>query len=125
MKKSKIFGKRQVLFAVLVLALAAAVWLNMKYSAENGGFNISGADTSSAVLGETQYVNGELKEETVQTAATNGYFKTARSDRTKAREDAVEMLKETMGDVKIDAAAKQSAIESLAVIAKRIENEAA
>lgn len=125
MKKGTIVGKRQVVLAVLILALAAAVWLNMKYSAANGGFNIAGTDTSSKVLGDTQYVNQKPEiESAVETAAKNDYFQTARADRTSAREDAVELLKDSMGDVALDAATKQAAIESLAVIAKRIENEA-
>ena len=32
MKKGKVFSKRHIVLASMVLCLAAAVWLNMKYS---------------------------------------------------------------------------------------------
>ena len=125
MKKGTIVGKRQVVLAVLILALGAAVWLNMKYSAANGGFNIAGINTSSKVLGETQYVNNELEiESAVETSAKSDYFQTARADRTSSRQNVLDLLKDTISDVSLDAATKQTAVESLAVIAKRIENEA-
>ena len=125
MKKGTIVGKRQIVLAVLILALAAAVWLNMKYSAANGGFNIAGTDNSSKVLGGTQYVNEDMQNESaVETSAKNDYFESARADRTASREDAADLLKDTINNVSLDAATKQAAVESLAVIAKRIENEA-
>jgi len=125
MKKGTIVGKRQIVLAVLILALGAAVWLNMKYSAANGGFNIAGTNTSSKVLGETQYVNNDVETESaVETSAKSDYFQTARADRTAARQDAVDLLKDSINDVSLDEAAKKAAVESLAVIAKRIENEA-
>ena len=125
MKKGTIVGKRQIVLAVLILALAAAVWLNMKYSAANGGFNIAGTDNSSKVLGQTQYVNEEAENgSAVETSAKSDYFQTARADRTAAREQAVELLKDSIGDVSLAAATKQAAVESLSIIAKRIENEA-
>lgn len=125
MKKGTIVGKRQIVLAVLILALGAAVWLNMKYSAANGGFNIAGTNNSSKVLGSTQYVNEGVEDASaVETSAKSDYFDTARADRTAAREKAVDLLKDTISDVSLDAAAKQAAIESLGVIAKRIENEA-
>ena len=47
MKKGKVFGKSQIAVTVMVLALAAAVWLNMKYT-----------PTSGKYLGEASYVSG-------------------------------------------------------------------
>ena len=36
MKKGKVFGKSQLAVTVMVVALAAAVWLNMKYTPTSG-----------------------------------------------------------------------------------------
>ena len=44
MKKSAIINKKHITLAVMVMGLAVAVWLNMKFSAASGDFNISGND---------------------------------------------------------------------------------
>ena len=46
MKKGKVFGKSQIAVTAMVLALAAAIWLNMKYTPSSGKY-----------LGEASYVN--------------------------------------------------------------------
>ena len=51
MKKSMIIGKRQMVLAGLVFALAIAVWLNMNYAAKEGGFD---AFTSSLFISPYQ-----------------------------------------------------------------------
>ena len=57
MKKGAIIGKRQVLLAVLVVALSAAVYLNWQFSQNDGQYDITGALTSStSYLGDVQYV---------------------------------------------------------------------
>ena len=59
MKKGKVFGKSQIAVTVMVLALAAAVWLNMKYTPSSGKY-----------LGEASYVSGSSTDDkTVQNSA--------------------------------------------------------
>lgn len=147
MKKSAIFGKRQLVLAVLVMALGVAVWLNMKYASTEGGFDITGALNSSKYLGEAQYVDNPVVNNSdgatstdvssSVTASADGsnasaaapastgtdYFETARKDRTAARKEAIELLQDTFTDVKADSAAKDKAIADAAEIAKRIEKE--
>lgn len=124
MKKGTIINKKQITLAVMVVGLAAAVWLNMKYSAANGEFLPS--DDSSKIFGQTDYVGDELESDdsTLQVGA-NAYFTNARSNRDKTREENIELLQETISNVKTDDTAKKSAVDQLAVITKRSENETA
>ncbi|MBQ4154030.1 MAG: SpoIIIAH-like family protein [Clostridia bacterium] len=127
MKKKKVFGKKQVLMAGLMLALAGAVWLNMEYSSGAGGFVGTNNNTSSVSdknLGDTQYVANETEQEVTETAAPQAdYFTTARSDRKKARDEALALLKETANDVKASEGDKAKANEKIAEIAGEIEKE--
>ena len=41
MKKSVIIGKRQIVLAVLVVALGAAVYLNWRFAGADGGLDIT------------------------------------------------------------------------------------
>ena len=129
MKKKKIFGKKQVLMAGLMLALAGAVWLNMEYSSGAGGFVGTTNNTSSAAdknFGDTQYVANQSEDEIAETATAQAdYFTTARSDRKKARDEALAILKETANDVKATQADKTKANERIAQIAGEIEKESA
>ena len=59
MKKGKVLGKTQIVVTVMVLALAGAIWLNMKYTPSSGKY-----------LGEASYVSNSSKSEgTMQTSA--------------------------------------------------------
>ena len=123
MKKGTIINKKQITLAVMVLALAAAVFLNMKFSAANGGFDVGG--TESGIIGQTEFVNSEVNSGTVQDVAANGYFTTAKANREQSREENIDLLKETIDNVKTDDAAKAKAVEQLAKITKCIEDETA
>ncbi len=95
MKKGKVLGKGQVILALMVLALGAAVWLNMKVS------------SNTKYLGEATFVSGQEEASALETAAkaevkeedNNGeedYFKTAANERKsaleKTKKDVAEML---------------------------------
>ena len=60
MKKGKVIGKSHIALAVMVVALAGAVWLNMRYSNEEGKDT---SNSSSKYLGQAEYVNGEVEGE--------------------------------------------------------------
>ena len=129
MKKGKIFGKKQIALGVMVVALAGAVWLNMKYSSANGGF--SAGDTSSTrYLGEATLVDGDADEgEVTQTAGKSeqkdeDYFTSARTERNKTRNDAIDDLEDTVSSSKIKDAVKQAAVEKITALTDRIEKEA-
>ena len=127
MKKSSIFGKKQMVLALLVAALGVAVYLNFVLIPPNSDGELSGDTGSSKNLGDTAYVNTGVSSGDALvsgTTATEGdYFKNARTDREKAHDNALAMLKEIMNDVKATAAAKDQIAASAALLSKNIENE--
>ena len=123
MKKGTIIGKQQITLAVMVVGLAVAVWLNMKYSAASGKLGVK--DGSSRIPGQTEFVNsGTGSDETVAVSA-NAYFTNARANRDDTRKENIDMLKETIANVKTDDSAKKSAVDRLAAIAAQSEHESA
>lgn len=119
MKKGKVFGKTQIAVTVMVVALGAAIWLNMKYTPSSGKY-----------LGEASYVSGTSSQSgTVQTSAgakesaDADYFTTAKKDREKARKEAQEVIEETLKSEKLTDADKKSALARAEEIAGRIESE--
>lgn len=122
MSKKSFFGKKQIVLAGLVVALAAAVWLNMEYSSGAGGFVNTASASSVKNLGDTKYVMNETSGES---AAESDYFTTARSERETARNEAISLLKETAENVKADESAKEQANKTLSEIALRMEKESA
>lgn len=115
MKKGKVFGKNQIAVTAMVLALAAAIWLNMKFT-----------PTSSKYLGEAAYVNAGSSD-SVQTSASAkedaDYFETVKKDRAKARTEAQEFITETLKNKSLTEEDKKSALKKTEEIAKRIETE--
>lgn len=124
MKKGKVFTKSQVALAVMVVALAGAVWLNMKYSSND----VNTTDTSSKYLGQAEYVNGTVSNAVDdlrgQTPAEK-YFNSLRSDRLKSRNEAYEMLEETISKTNLSEEEKKTAIDLSAELSARTEKEAA
>lgn len=128
MKKGKVFGKKQVALAVMTVALAGAVWLNMKYSADGGGFAAGSSDTepTASYLGEATFVNGNASEETAQTSAkaeAEDYFSKTRNERNNTRKEALEELKETISDAKVKDAVKTAAVEKQTELSTRMDTE--
>lgn len=119
--------KKGFVMAALVAALGGAVWLNMNYSAASGDLLQKSADSSTLKnLGETEYVNQNTDTSATQTSAkVSDYFSKARSDREKARNEAIALLKETVNDAKAEAEAKKTANEKLNIIAENMEKESA
>ncbi len=113
---SKIFAKKQVLFFGLLVALAAAVYVNWYYTKpmsqiENG---VPEQTTASENLGEAQYVN----------AQNSTYFDAATLKRTKAHDDAKTAFQSVMESSEADEESKKSAREGLQELAVNIKQEA-
>lgn len=115
MKKGKVFGKNQVVLALMVVALGAAVWLNMKFT------------SNEKYLGEATYVsdNKVSSGEAIQTSGkaeqTADYFETAKKDRQKALDEAQEITEETLKSAKATDAEREKALIALTQFASRIE----
>lgn len=118
MKKGKVLGKGQIAVAVMLVALGAAIWLNTKY-----------LPSSTKYLGEASYVSTtEDDKDSVQTSAkpensSEDYFTTAKKERTKARETAVEAVEEMLDSDKLTDADKKAVLEKIAKIGADIERE--
>ena len=127
MKKGKIFGKKQIALAAMVLALGGAVWLNMKYSAA-GGFSV-GDTSSTKYLGEATLVDGDVDTSSaVETAGDaekkdEDYFTSTRDERNKKRRDAISELEDTVSSAKTKDSVKQAAVEKITELTDRIEKE--
>lgn len=121
MKKGKVFSKRHITLAVMVLALAAAVWFNMEYS-------IAGTkNTSSKYLGQAEFVSGNAVESAIETGAKpqNDYFTTVKEQRKTTRDSQLEMLEETINDATLSDEVKKEAVSRKSEITAQMENESA
>ncbi|MDQ5983670.1 MAG: hypothetical protein RUMPE_00694 [Eubacteriales bacterium SKADARSKE-1] len=128
-----VFKKRQLILAVLVLALGSAVYLNWQFSSDKG-FSTTDIVTSTKELGQAQFVNNTVDQQTNSEENKEGsseppknsseYFSKAKTERQKARDEAIDMIKEILEDTKSSEETKTEAIKQAAVIAKRIEQEA-
>ncbi len=119
---AKFFGKKQVLLGTLVVALGVAVYLNYYFAEQPVNKPDTDAPTTQSTasdknLGEALNVNSN----NVNTAKV--YFEQARENRESAREEATELVKEVMSDVKVTDEQLQTATEQLTAMAKAIEQE--
>lgn len=117
MKKTTIIGKKQILTVAMVLALGAAVWLNVQYST-GGSDKLSTNSISDAELGNAQYVANSSV-----VGAEDDYFVKARKDREDTREEAIDLIKSTLNSAKSTAEQKTAAIANTKEITDRMETE--
>lgn len=114
MKKGKVLGKNQAILALMVVALGAAVWLNMKFT------------STEKYLGEATYVSDSVtSSEAVATSAKaqkeTDYFEDALSDREEALKEAQEAAEETLKSAELSDEDKQKALESVNKFVSHIE----
>lgn len=127
MKKGKSFNKSQVALGVMVVALAVAVWLNMRYSTDVVG---EVNNTSSKYLGQAEFVNTTSSGESLQVSAKPAteeetYFINLRKERQNSRNDALGTLEEVMAKDNLSTDEKKAAADKIAELALRSEKEAA
>ena len=112
MKKGKVLGKSQLVLAVMIVALGAAVWFNMKYAPNTD-------NDSTKYLGQAEYVDANSSGDTLETGANaDDYFTKARNERNQNRASIKEELEETIKGAENDATVK-AAVEKAASIAAR------
>ena len=124
----QLMGKKQLLLAVLVVALGAAVYLNYYFSLGEPKMTTGGnnpvSDTAGDTtknLGDSQYVNGP--EATAPPENPEDYFVKARANRKAAREEALDIIEDLLSDVKNNEQIQQEALARGAVIAAAVEQE--
>ncbi len=111
MKKGKVIGKSQILLAVMVVALGAAVWFNMRYSPSGEG---------TKYLGQAEYVDNVSGGDSLPTsAAPDDYFTTAKKQRDEERNAVKEDLAEAIKNAGENSEAVKNAADRAASIAAR------
>lgn len=118
-----IVKKRQLVLATLIVALGVAVFINWYYSKPEVKQSSVASETTqvSKTLGEDTSQIGEAQ--LVNSDSVNEYFTTARVNRTKAHEDALEALNEIIKDSASSSEAVMSAEKALEEISKTIKLE--
>ena len=120
MKKGKVFGKTQIALAVMIVALGAAIWLNMEYSTVSTS---NTTDTSSKYLGQAEYVNAEANEEKEDLVDT--YFANLKKERREARNDSIGIIEDSLANANLSADDRESLVQKSENFASRTEKEAA
>ncbi len=121
MKEKKRFGKKHMVLGLMVLLLGAAVYLNYYVAANTpvtvGTDAFDGTTATTRPLGESVFVSSTTA------SSQETYFDAARRNREDARQEALDILKDTLQDVKIDDAMQQEAIMTAATVAAAVEQE--
>lgn len=128
MKIGRFFGKKQVILAALVLALGVAVYLNYFFNRDpllaGEPQTVTGDTTEPSHLGEATYVGGEVSDVPATLPAVKDYFTAARENRTLARGEAVELIRDALADAKLTDEDKKQLIARLDGIAASVDREA-
>ena len=114
---SKTISKKQIIFAGLLIALCAAVYVNWYYTKPMSEINdgVQKETTEAQNLGEAQYVNA---------TEAGDYFESAKLNRSKAHADAQDALNKVIESDSADEESKAQAREKLNALAQSIQNEA-
>ncbi len=112
MKKGKVLGKSQLTVGLMVAALGAAIWLNAKY-----------LPSSTKYLGEATFVDSSSSTAVETAAKAEDYFESSRKERTKTRNEAMELIEDTLDNDSLKDEDKKSALAKLEEISTRMEQE--
>ena len=118
----KKFGIRNLVIALSVLLIGAAVYVNWAIFGGNNADTDANANVgtggNSAIAGDSTNVGGtDVKENT-------DYFAASQIERQRARDEAIEVLQGVVDDATSLEAAKEQALADIAAIAANIEVEA-
>ncbi len=119
---AKFFGKKNLLLGTLIVALGVAVYLNYYFSDQTPLLPNADPPTTQSTapdneLGDAMNVNSN----NVSTGET--YFKEAKENRQKSREEAAALIKEVLNDVKATDEQKEAVAIQVAAMAKTVEQE--
>ena len=84
-----------------------------------------GANNSSKYLGQAEYVNAEVSSQPDDKVQEKDYFVKLRNDRNKTREDALDIIEETLDRTDLSSEEKKNAVDKAAAIATAAEAESA
>ncbi|MBR6789346.1 MAG: SpoIIIAH-like family protein [Oscillospiraceae bacterium] len=117
MKFNMILGKKQIILASLVMILSIAVYLNYTFAGTDSYDLLAqnGESASDEVhYGEAQFTDAPLADE---------YFVTARLDRKKARDEAVETLAAALQSTELTDEERELTTGRALEVSKQIESE--
>ncbi len=116
--------KKQALVLTLVAALGLAVYLNYHF-ANNG---ITNTPDDGKTLGEALFVKDDKEEtqaeDTVSVSTKTDYFSEARKNREKARDEAIDIVKDIAADMQTNGDAAAEVMQKVTTIAAAVEREA-
>ncbi|MBQ3133663.1 MAG: SpoIIIAH-like family protein [Clostridia bacterium] len=113
-------GKKQVILGALVIALGAAVYANYTFASEPLAFEVAGSKTTAS---QTTTTTKNLGESTYVNAEAGDYFKTARSSRESARDEAIELIEDLLDDVRLTDEIQQQALQKASALADAVTAE--
>lgn len=120
LKKGKVFSKKHIVVATLAICLAAAVWLNMRFSTLP---TKDTDETNGGSLEQGQYLSDETPGTAVQVSTGVTYIKQARAERDTTRETAVSDIKTTVEKTDTDDKTKKEALQTVAKITENAQKE--
>lgn len=111
-------GKRNIIIAVAVLLIGAAVWLNWLL--------FSGGSNTTDGYGGYDKPSGTVAEDTAKPSenTVDAYFSATQVSRQRARDEALEVLQSVVDNAESDDGTRQSALTGIASIAEEIRKEA-
>ena len=110
-------GKRNIIIALAVIAVGVAVCVNWVILANRNDAGYQGYKVSSGMSNTYGNVSAGKNESEV-------YFASTQTSRTRARDEALEVLQSVVDDKQADEASKNAAYNGISRIAKDMENEA-
>ena len=117
-----ILGKKQLMLASLVLVLSIAVYLNYTFTRPDTVYDFVAAGTTQEDTDETEETYGEAQLTSGETVMDE-YFVSARLERKKARDEAVETLANTLKNADLSDEEKELATNKAIAVSKQIEQE--
>ena len=118
MKGNKKTKKGKVALAVMIAALAGAIWLNMNYTTTSADKK---KDETSKYLGQAEFVNASVSSESKE----SDYFKELRKQRTDAREESLSIIEESLKSDKLTDEQKEKLTQKTEALAAAAEKESA
>ncbi|MBE6798810.1 MAG: SpoIIIAH-like family protein [Ruminococcaceae bacterium] len=116
MKKGNVFSKSQLVLAGLIVALGAAVFINMKFAAN---------DTVKGDLGSGNYVAGSSQlGAAVEAGANVSTLNTAREELSKKREELMSALSNTANSGEENDDIRKNAVDQLGALTDSMNREA-
>jgi|GluameStandDraft_1065615.scaffolds.fasta_scaffold64885_1 stage III sporulation protein AH len=120
--------KRGAVYGIIAVMLGVAVYLNWSYVSTPEDLLVAGQVSSSGQKDKEEQDNGAAKETggaaDTEAVTAADYFAQSRLSREKARDEAISILKETMGDEETDEKGKTMASEQISKLAEDSVTEA-